>query len=108
MGDQTHVKLYSKLLEYLDVHGRSLAEYGSAERGLNKLSAIAFLDLLRNDQIPMLGVELWRSTEGRMELDVSEIWYSESTDLLECHLDAGRYMNRIEVQDGDVFTIQFG
>jgi len=108
MGDHTHAELYSKLLKYLDVHGRSLTEYGSAERGLSKLNAVAFLDLLRSDQIPLLGVELWRSTEERMELDILEIWYSESTDLSECYLDAGRYFRRIEVQDGDVFTIQFG
>lgn len=108
MGDQTQVKLYSMLLAFLEQRGRSLAEFGSAERGLDLDSAMAFLNLLRVNHVPVLGVELWRSYEGGLEIDVSEIWYSESSGQVERYEDVERYFSRVKVGAEDVFAIQFG
>jgi hypothetical protein len=63
-------------------------EYGSAERGLGMDDARAFTELLRANSVPLLGIELWRDTGNRLELDVSEI-------------------NRVKTGPADVFAVQF-
>ena len=108
MGSQSHVKLYSMLLAYLEEHGCSLIEHGSAERGLDITDARAFIGLLRTNQVRLLGVELWRATSNRLELDVREIWYPRTSDDSACYKDAEHYFNRVTARPGDVFTIQFG
>ena len=107
MGNQSHVKLYSMLLAFLEGHGCSLIEHGSAERGLNIADARAFIGLLRTNQVRLLGVELWRATSDRLELDVAEIWYPSTSDEVACYKDAEHYFNRVTTGLGDVFTIQF-
>jgi len=108
MGDQSHVKLYSELLAFLKERGRSLAEYGSAELGLAPADALAFMALLRANHVPLLGIELWRSTGDRLELDISEIWYTNQPEVADRYAHAQHYFNRVEIRQGDVFTVQFG
>ena len=108
MGDRTHVKLYAMLLDFLEQHGCSLAEYGSAERGLNLADALAFVGLLRDNRAPLLGVELWRSRGDGLEQDISEIWYFEGAACADHYSDVERYFDRIKTGSGDVFAIQFG
>ena len=108
MGDRSHVKLYSELLAFLEEHGRSLIEYGSAERGLAAGDAHAFVELLQTNHVPLLGIELWRATDGGLELDIQEIWYSSHADVTARYPDAWRYFNRVETGQGDVFADQFG
>ncbi|MEQ4574452.1 MAG: hypothetical protein ABN502_05855 [Gammaproteobacteria bacterium] len=85
-----------------------MAEYGSAEHGLTPADAIAFVELLQANHVRLLGIELWRSIAGRLELDISEIWYSSHSDAMDRYVDAQHYFNRVETRSGDVFTIQFG
>lgn len=108
MGDRTNVKLYSELLDFLEQRGCSLAEYGSAERGLDLANALAFVELLRLNQVPLHGVEIWRSHGGRLKQDILEIWYSEGVILADHYADVERYFKRIETGSGYVFAIQFG
>lgn len=108
MGDRTHIELYFMLLNFLERHGCSLSEYGSAERGLNLKDALAFVELLRVNRVPLLGVELWRCHAGLLEQDLSEIWYSEGSSDADHYSDANGYFNRIKIGSGDVFAIQFG
>lgn len=108
MGDQTQVNLYSMLLAFLEQRGRSLSEFGSAERGLDLNGALDFLNLLRINHVPILGVELWRSYQGALGIDMSEIWYSESSDQVERYDDVERYFSRVKVGAEDVLAIQFG
>jgi hypothetical protein len=108
MGDQSHVKLYSELLAFLEKRGRSLAEYGSAELGLAPTDALAFMALLRTNHVPLLGIELWRSTGDRLELDTLEIWYTNLPEASDRYAHAQHYFNRVEARQGDVFTVQFG
>lgn len=108
MGDRTHTKLYSMLLNFLELHGCSLAEHGSAERGLNFTDALAFVELLRVNRVPLLGIELWRCDGGVLEQDITEIWYSEGAANGDHYSDAKGYFNRIKTGSGDVFAIQFG
>ena len=108
MGDRSHVNLYTMLLNFLEQHGCSLAEDGSAERGLNFTDALAFVELLQVNRVPLLGVELWRSHGGVLEQDLSEIWYSEGAADADHYSDAKGYFNRIKTGSGDVFAIQFG
>jgi hypothetical protein len=107
MGDRSHVKLYSELLAFLEERGCSLIEYGSAERGLAAADARSFVELLRANHVPLLGIELWRALGGRLELDIREIWYSSHTDATARYADAERYFNRVDARPGDVFAIQF-
>ena len=84
-----------------------MIEYGSAERGLAVADAHSFVELLRTNHVPLLGIELWRAIGGRLELDIREIWFSSHTDATTRYADAQRYFNRVETGPGDVFAIQF-
>lgn len=108
MGDKSNVKLYSGLLAFLEERGSSLADYGSAERALPSADALAFVELLRVNHVPLLGIELWRAVGDKLELDIKEIWYSCHSDAAARHTDAMRYFNRVGARPGDVFAVQFG
>ena len=108
MGDRSHIEVYSMLLAFLQEHGQPLIEHGSAELGISRTHALTFIELLRANHCRLLGVELWRLAGKRLELDISEIWYSNATDPEARYRDVEHYFRRVEVRPGDVFAIQFG
>ena len=107
MGDKSHVELYSMLLAFLEERGRPLIEFGSAERGLQYADALTFIELLRVNAVSLLGVELWRVVGDRLEIDITEIWYSNTSDAASAYKDVDQYFNRVKKASGDVFAIQF-
>jgi hypothetical protein len=109
MGDRSRVNLYSELLGFLESRGRSLSEFGSHERGLDIQDAKAFLHLLSSNDVPVLGIEVWRSANGWLAVDGWETWYSiKGESIRDNHLSASRYLAGIKVGANDVLAIQFG
>jgi hypothetical protein len=95
MGDRSRVNLYSELLGFLESRGRSLSK--------------AFLHLLSSNDVPVLGIEVWRSANGWLAVDGWETWYSiKGESIRDNHLSASRYLAGIKVGANDVLAIQFG
>jgi len=96
------------MLAFLVARGRSLMEYGSAERGLGIDNARAFVDLLFSRGIALFGIEIWRERGGRLHLSALEIWYRTDQDLYVAHVDAMEYLAGIDAGPRDLLAVQFG
>ena len=95
------------LLGFLEQHGNSLESESVAELGLSRSKALEFMDLLESSGVPLLGHEVWRRVGSRYDLDVTTIWYSESSP----HQDyesARIALRAASVGPDDVITVQFG
>ena len=77
MGSRQHSELYTALLEFLESHGQ-LALDGSAERGMPASRASEFISMLEAHQVPIYGLEVWRSTSRGYTVDTPSIWYCVS------------------------------
>jgi hypothetical protein len=108
MGNPKYVHLYSRLLAFLEERGHSLLESGTTERGLNIQDTREFLDILAANQVPLLGIEIWRRTNDHYDLEGQEVWVPVDAEATDIHQDALHYLSTIGAGPDDVLTVQFG
>jgi hypothetical protein len=108
MGDRRHVETYSKLLDFLKSRGHDLVDQGTAESGLRRGDAIAFLEMLHAHLVPLLGIEVWRATGQGFDCNAMETWYPISASFKANHAEGIAYLIGLDLNANDLVTIQFG
>lgn len=68
------------LFEFLSSHGISLADFGSAERGLSAEHAISFVRMLQAHGFSPVGIEVWRRKGNAWRIDSTGGWFGDELD----------------------------
>jgi hypothetical protein len=103
MTTQSH----SEILAFRQERGLPLIEHGSADYGLHVADAIALTQMLSDQHLPILGIEIWRSTGGRYRLHGQEVLVPIPGEPSISLADALHYFSTIHRGPDDLFTIQF-
>ena len=93
--------------QFLEENGCSLAEYGSAEYGLNRSDSIRFIDVVQKNNLNVLGVEIWRWKGNRYKMDSLMTWYSIERDFEKNLEEVQAFVKKVDLAEGDLLTIQF-
>ncbi len=94
------------LLAFLEQHGRHVLP-GVSERGMPPAQAMEFVELLESHQVPLLGLEVWRSTANGYSIDLPWIWASGASCAHD-YAGAHSWLQRAEPDPKDLVAVQFG
>ncbi|MBS0498838.1 MAG: hypothetical protein JSR74_00755 [Proteobacteria bacterium] len=98
-----NVDLWSFLLRY----GVPLDAFGSAERGLRKVDASTFLNLLKAESRTPIGMEVWRRVDDEYRIDSLAGWYKSGKNANDICVDAENFVNSVGLATDDLLTVQF-
>lgn len=105
MGNNSQVPTYAPLLAFLEQHGVDLSSSGSAERGLTRAATLKFLGLLAERDLQVLGIEPWRKIGVGFSCDALSVWIpADDKPSIEA---AEQHVRQLELNSGDVVTVQF-
>lgn len=93
------------LQTFLESRGRPLSSYGSGEHGLVRQEALHFLDLLKELDMPPLGVDVWRSQGSQLTIEGLDGWYPDSQE--DVWTAVRDFLVETKMGEEDLFTIQF-
>ncbi|GAA4998530.1 hypothetical protein FNZ56_12285 [Pseudoluteimonas lycopersici] len=91
---------------FLEENGRPLAEFWSADYGLNKSDSIRFIDVVRQNNLNVLGVEVWRWKGNRYKMDSLMTWYAIETDVARNLEEVQAFVETVDLDESDLFAIQ--
>jgi hypothetical protein len=92
---------------FLRQRGVALEEYGSAEFAVSKADALLFLDMLDASGVMPLGLEVWKPSGDRLDIDALSGWYAEGKNQYENAESARAFLLSELVSETDMLTIQF-
>jgi hypothetical protein len=97
------------IFSFMENHGVSLKDSGSAERGFTQAEVLDLLNILSEKNIKPLGLEVWhRRGDGRFSMDSLAGWVSvTSSDIDTLFTEVKEVMRAENKKSPSIFTLQF-
>lgn len=103
-----HERKRLELLAFMKERGHSLAQFGSAEYGLDVLDAIEFIGLIKTAGLSVLGIEKWTKSKDSYSLASLDGWISDLDDDVESNsVSATTYLKGCLKGPPALYTVQF-
>lgn len=92
---------------FLEANGKPLTEFGSSEYGLSRSDSLLFIDLVRQNNLNIVGVEIWRQEGDGYNIESLMTWYAIEADVIRNLEEVQEFIGTVSLSDGDLLTIQY-